>query len=58
MAKVEANAAGNRQHQPPPHPGRDFPPPPIEDPPNDGEPGQPPVRDPPLHPDGDPPMTA
>ena len=52
MRKV-MRTAGNRQQQPP-HPGRDFPPPPIDEPPVDPQPDQPPVRDPPLRPEGDP----
>jgi hypothetical protein len=58
MNKVETNAGGNRQHQPSPYPGREFPRPPIGDPPEDPTPDDQPVRDPPLHPEGNPPMTA
>jgi hypothetical protein len=50
--------AGNGHSEPLPHPGRDLPPPPIDEPPDDSEPDHPPMRDPPRRPEGDPPMTA
>ena len=53
MSEVEKSPAGKRQQQPP-YPGRDLPPPPIDDPPGDPAPDRPPVRDPPLHPEGNP----
>ena len=49
---------GNGQPEPVPYPGRDLPPPPIDEPPGDLEPDQPPMREPPRRPEGDPPMTA
>lgn len=54
MDPIEEGKAGNGQPEPPSYPGRDLPPPPIDDPPGDAGPDQPPMRDPPLHPDGDP----
>lgn len=54
MSSVKKNTAGNRQQQVPPYPGRDLPPPPIDDPPGDPGPNHPPVRDPPIRPEGDP----
>jgi len=54
MDPIEKHKAGNGQPEPPSYPGRDLPPPPIDDPPDDPEPDHAPVRDPPLHPDGDP----
>jgi len=49
---------GNGQSEPVPHPGRDLPPPPIDEPPDNSEADHPPMREPPRRPEGDPPMTA
>jgi hypothetical protein len=54
MDPIEPDKAGNGEPEPLPYPGRDLPPPPIEDPPGGPGPDLPPVRDPPLHPEGDP----
>jgi hypothetical protein len=45
---------GNGEPEPAPYPGRDLPPPPIDDPRDDPAPDLPPMRDPPLRPEGDP----
>jgi hypothetical protein len=57
MQANEKHRAGNGQPEPPSHPGRDLPPPPIDDPPDDPGHEPPPVRDPPVRPEADPPMT-
>jgi hypothetical protein len=49
---------GNTEPEPAPHPGRDLPPPPIDEPPGDTAADQPPVREPPLRPEGNPPQIA
>jgi hypothetical protein len=58
MNPIDNEQAGNGQSEPGSYPGRDFPPPPIDDPPADPGSDQPPVRDPPLRPEGDPPKIA
>ena len=58
MDPTEKLKAGNGQPEPPSYPGRDLPPPPIDDPPDGPGPDQAPVHDPPLYPDGDPPKIA
>jgi hypothetical protein len=49
---------GNGHPEPAPHPGRDLPPPAIDEPPDDTEADHPPMREPPRRPEGDPPLTA
>ena len=58
MDKMDQPNVGNIEPEPAPHPGRDLPPPPIDEPPGDTTPDQPPVRDPPLRPEGNPPQIA
>jgi len=58
MNPIEKRHADDVQPEPPPHPGRDVPPPSIDEPPGEPGPDQPPMRDPPLRPDGDPPKIA
>ena len=58
MDRMDQPNVGNREPEPAPHPGRDLPPPPIDEPPGDTAPDQPPVRDPPLRPEGNPPKIA
>jgi len=59
MDRMDQPNVGNGESEPKPHPGRDLPPPPIDEPPPEGPgPDQPPVRDPPLRPEGDPPQIA
>jgi len=50
MDPFEKVKPSNGQPEPPSYPGRDLPPPPIDDPESD----PPPMRDPPFHPEGDP----
>jgi hypothetical protein len=45
---------GNHDPEPTPHPGRDLPPPSVDEPPEGPGSDQPPVRDPPLRPEGNP----
>jgi hypothetical protein len=45
MHPLEPSYPGD-QPQPGPYPGRDLPPPAIDEPPDDGEPDHPPMRDP------------
>jgi hypothetical protein len=52
--RMDQPNVGNDEPDPSPHPGRDLPPPPIDEPPEGPGPDQPPVRDPPLHPEGNP----
>jgi hypothetical protein len=54
MNRIERHTAGNGHPDPVPHPGRDLPPPAIDEPPEGPGSDQPPVRDPPLRPEGDP----
>jgi hypothetical protein len=54
MDRIRRLNAGDGQPEPPPHPGRDLPPPAIDEPPEGPGSDQPPVREPPLRPDGDP----
>jgi hypothetical protein len=54
MDRFEHDTTGDGHPEPAPHPGRDLPPPPIDEPPEGPGPDQPPVRDPPLRPEGDP----
>jgi hypothetical protein len=54
MNRIEKRHSGAGRHEPPAYPGRDLPPPPIDEPPGELEPDQPPMRDPPLRPEGDP----
>jgi hypothetical protein len=58
MDPMEQMSGGDGQPEPAPHPGRDLPPPPIDEPPGDPAPDQPPMRDPPLRPEGNPPQIA
>jgi len=58
MHPMEQTTAGDGHPEPAPHPGRDLPPPPIDEPPGDSAPDQPPMRDPPLRPEGNPPQIA
>ena len=58
MDNVDPPNVGNIEPEPGPYPGRDLPPPPIDEPPGDAEPDQPPMRDPPLRPEGNPPQIA
>jgi len=46
MHPIEPSYPGNDHPQPRPHPGRDLPPPAIDEPPDDSEPDHPPMRDP------------
>jgi len=48
MHPIEPSYPGDDHPEPHPHPGRDLPPPAIDEPPDDGEPDHPPMRDPPL----------
>ena len=57
MAAIEQTTSGDGHSEPGPHPGRDLPPPPIDEPPGDCEPDQPPVREP-VRPEGNPPQIA
>jgi hypothetical protein len=50
MSTFDKHSADNQ----PAHPGRDLPPPPIDEPPGDPGPDHPPVRDPPIVPEGNP----
>jgi len=54
MDRMDRRNIGNGEPEPAPHPGRDLPPPPIDEPPGDTAPDQPAVRDPPLRPEGNP----
>jgi hypothetical protein len=58
MDKMDQPNVGNIEPEPAPHPGRDLPPPPIDEPLGDSAPDQPPVRDPPVRPEGNPPRIA
>jgi hypothetical protein len=58
MDRMDQPNVGNGEPEPAPHPGRDLPPPPIDEPPGDTAPDQPAVRDPPLRPEGNPPQIA
>jgi len=59
MDRIRGLNADDGQPEPVPHPGRDLPPPAIDDPPPEGPgPDQPPVREPPLRPEGNPPKIA
>lgn len=47
MYPIEPSYPGSDHPQPRPHPGRDLPPPVIDEPPDDSEPDHPPMREPP-----------
>ena len=51
---IDKITAGDGGREPAPYPGRDLPPPPIDDPREDPAPDLPPMRDPPMRPEGDP----
>ena len=51
MYPIETGLPGNGQPEPAPHPGRDLPPPPIDEPPGDSIEDQPPMREPPRSPE-------
>ena len=54
MDTKDQTNVGDGEPEPAPHPGRDLPPPPIDEPPGNIASDQPPVRDPPLRPEGNP----
>ena len=51
MDPIETTLPGNGQPEPAPHPGRDLPPPPIDEPPGGSVEDQPPIDEPPRSPD-------
>lgn len=58
MDRMDQPNVRDDEPEPGPHPGRDLPPPPIDEPPGEGAPDQPPMRDPPRRPEGNPPQIA
>jgi hypothetical protein len=51
MHSIKTSLPGSGQPEPVPHPGRDLPPPPIDEPPGDSADDLPPMREPPRGPE-------
>jgi hypothetical protein len=58
MDRMDQPNVGDRDPEPTPHPGRDLPPPSVDEPPEGPGSDHPPVRDPPLQPEGNRPQIA